>query len=49
LDREVYKQRNLVERLINRLQQFRRLATRYEKRSANYRAMWVLAATLLWL
>jgi transposase len=48
-DREVYKQRNLVQRLINRLKQFRRLATRYEKRGANYRAMWVLAATLLWL
>ena len=48
-DREVYKQRNLVERLINRLKQFRRLATRYEKRGANYRAMWVIAATLLWL
>ena len=34
-DQEVYKQRNLVERLINRLKQFRRLATRYEKRGAN--------------
>jgi transposase len=49
LDREVYKQRNLVEWLINRLKQFRRLATRYEKRAANYRAMWIIAATLLWL
>jgi transposase len=48
-DREVYKQRNLVERLINWLKQFRRLATRYEKRAANYRAMWIIAATLLWL
>ena len=48
-DRKLYKRRNLVERLINRLKQFRRLATRYEKRAANYRAMWVIAATLLWL
>ena len=48
-DWEVYKQRNLVERLINRLKQFRPLATRYEKRGANYRAMWIIAATLLWL
>jgi transposase len=48
-DRTLYKKRNLVERLINRLKQFRRLATRYEKRAANYRAMWVIAATLLWL
>ena len=48
-DREVYKQRNLVERLINRLKQFRPLATRYEKRAANYQVMWIIAATLLWL
>ena len=48
-DREVYKQCNLVERLINQLKQFRRLATRYEKRAANYWAMWIIAATLLCL
>jgi transposase len=48
-DREVYKQRNLLERLINRLKQFRRLATRYEKGGVNYRAMWLIAAILLWL
>jgi transposase len=48
-NREVYKQHNLVERLINRLKQFRCLATRYEKRAANYQAMWIIAATLLWL
>jgi hypothetical protein len=38
-----------VERLINRLKPQPRLATRYEKRAANYRTMWVIAATLLWL
>jgi transposase len=48
-DRAIYRTRNLVERLINRLKQFRRLATRYEKRGENYRAMWVIAASLLWL
>src|SRR4051794_29111021 len=30
-DREVYRRRNLVERLINKLKHFRRVATRYEK------------------
>jgi hypothetical protein len=25
------------------------LATRYEKRAENYRAMWLIAASLLWL
>jgi transposase len=48
-DRTLYKLRNRVERLIGRLKQFRRLATRYEKRAANFRAMWVIGAILLWL
>jgi transposase len=30
-DKDVYKLRNKVERFINRLKQFRRIATRYEK------------------
>ena len=30
-DREAYKRRNLVERCVNWLKQFRRIATRYEK------------------
>ena len=34
-DRAAYRRRNLVERLINRLKQFRRVATRYEKRATN--------------
>ena len=48
-DRALYRERNRVERLINRFKQFRRLATRYEKRADNYHGMWVLAAILLWL
>jgi transposase len=48
-DRSLYRLRERVERLINRLKQNRRLATRYEKCAANYQAMWLIAATLLWL
>jgi transposase len=48
-DREQYRQRNRIERLINRFKQFRRIATRYEKCAENYRAMWLIAATLLYL
>jgi len=48
-DHEIYRHRERVERLINRLKQYRRVATRYEKRAENYRAVWVIAATLLWL
>ncbi len=47
-DKEAYRQRNVVERLINRLKQFRRVATRYEKRAVNYRAMLTIAAIVLW-
>lgn len=47
-DKDAYRQRNVVERLINRLKQFRRVATRYEKRAVNYRAMLTIAAIVLW-
>ena len=42
-------ERNRIERLINRLKQFRRVATRYEKRADNYLAMLMIAAILIWL
>jgi len=34
---------------MNRLKQWRGVATRYEKRAANYRAMVVIAALMIWL
>jgi len=48
-NRALYRLRHRIERLVNRCQQFRRLATRFEKRAANYQAMWLIAATVLWL
>jgi transposase len=49
-DRAAYRQRNQVERSINRLKGWRRVATRYDKREANYLAMVQIAAiVLLWL
>jgi transposase len=48
-DQASYRQRNRVERTVGRLKQFRRVATRYEKREANYLAMVTVAAiVLLW-
>jgi transposase len=41
--------RNLVERLVNRLKGFRRIATRYEKRAAHYLGMLTIASVVLWL
>jgi transposase len=48
-DRARYRGRNVVERCFNRLKQFRTVATRYDKRAANYRAMVVIASLLIWL
>ena len=48
-DRATYRQRNRVERLINRLKQNRRIATRYEKRAGHYLAMLTIASVFLWL
>lgn len=47
-DRELYRERNKVKRLVGRLKQWRRVATRYEKRAGNYLAMLMLAATVPW-
>jgi transposase len=48
-DRQAYRARNKVERAIGRLKQWRRVATRYEKRGCNYLAMVKLAAVVVWL
>jgi len=46
-DKSHYRKRNIIERLINRLKQFRRLATRYENRAANFSAMITIASLFL--
>jgi transposase len=48
-DRAAYQGRNRVERSVGRLKQFRRVATRYDKRAVNYLAWVTLAAALIWL
>ena len=35
-DAELYKERNIIERFFNKLKQFRRVATRYDKLLANF-------------
>ncbi|MER7828315.1 transposase, partial [Streptomyces sp. NPDC096097] len=47
-DREAYKQRNTVERCINRLKQWRGLATRTDKLAIAYQAALHLAGILIW-
>jgi transposase len=48
-DRAVYRLRHRVENLFARCKQFRSLATRYDKRAASYRALWIIAFTMLWI
>lgn len=36
IDTELYKERNLVERLFNKMKHFRRIATRYDKLDTSY-------------
>ena len=47
-DREVYKERNLIERAFNKLKHWRRIATRYDRRSLYFLATLQLAAAITW-
>lgn len=44
-DKETYKRRNVVERFFNRLKEFRRVETRYDKRDDSFLAFVMVAAT----
>ena len=45
----IYRERNHVERFFNKLKQFRRIATRYDKLGATFFAFIQLAAVRIWL
>lgn len=47
--REKYRWRNLVERLFNKLKNWRRIATRYDKTKESYLGFVALASIKLWL
>ncbi|KAB2367685.1 transposase, partial [Actinomadura montaniterrae] len=48
-DPERYKQRNTVERAINRLKQFRAVVTRFDKRRYLFTGTITIAVLLIWL
>ena len=48
-DKDIYKERNLVERMFQKLKQYRRVATRYERLAINYMTMLSLSCILIWL
>jgi len=48
-DREKYRWRNLVERLFNKLKNWRRIATRYDKTKESYLGFVSLVSVLQWI
>jgi transposase len=48
-DKDAYRGRNVVERAVAKLKEFRRIATRYEKLASAYCAMLSLASIVLYL
>lgn len=48
-DREAYKQRNLIERMFNKLKNWRRIATRYDKTATSFLAFISLVSAKMWL
>ena len=47
-NRELYRERNLIERAFNKLKQWRRLATRYDRRSLYFLSAFHLVAAIVW-
>ena len=47
VDYETYKERNVIERTINKMKQYRRIATRYEKTAISFSAFCCFAATFI--
>ena len=48
-DRDLYKERNLIQRVFNTIKHFRRVATRYDKTASAYLAFVTLAGICIWL
>jgi transposase len=48
-DKHLYKERNLIEGMFNKIKHFRPVATRYDKTKAAYLAFVLIAGICLWL
>ena len=48
-DKAIYKERNFVERFFNRIKQYRRVATRYDKLAVTFMGTIVIACIMIWL
>jgi transposase len=48
-DKHLCQERNLVERFINKIKHYRRIATRYEKTALSFASMLFLVGAMIWL
>ena len=48
-DKAIYQERNVIERFFNRMKNFRRLATRFDKRACIFQAFLTLFCVFKWL
>lgn len=48
-DKALYKERNVIEHFFNKLKQFRRIASRYDKLLVNFMGVVKIAALAIWL
>ena len=49
IDRHLYKERHLIETFFNKIKEYRKIATRYDKLAEVFAAFVCLAASLIWL
>ena len=47
-DRELYRQRNLIERAFSKLKHWRRIATGYDRRSIYFLSALYLVSSVIW-
>ena len=48
-DKQMYKRRNVVERLIGKLKEYRRIATRYDKLADSFKCFIMIGFMRIWL
>ena len=48
-DRDIYKERHLIENFFEKIKQYRAIATRYDKTARNFLAAVYLVAAAIWL
>lgn len=47
-DKRLYRERNVIERTFNRLKDFRRIATRFDRKLKTYMAALCIVAVIVW-